>query len=366
VRATLPGRLAGLPNRFTMGVDLQRQHDVRKNWANCNGVTTVSEDCPELPAEKGALTLNQAEIVSSIGPYARDELSLSDKFEVDVGLRWDWVHFTLQDALIDPNNPDDSGERALDALSPMVGLLWRLTPLQSLYGNISTAFETPTTTELTNKPDGSAGINQDLQPQRSVTYEVGTKGFAGRFQYDLAVFDIEVQDELIPFDAGNGRTYFRNAGRTRRNGVELAVATTVGAVDLAMSYTWSHFRFREYTLDGTSFAGNTIPGIPEQQLQGSATWHIRNAFVVVEGLGKSKVFVDDQNSAAAPGFGVMNVRVGGTALLGRPWLSPVLSVANVFGTSYVGSVAINATGGKYYEPAPTRVWTLGLTVAYGH
>ena len=78
--------------------------------------------------------------------------------------------------------------------------------------------EVPTTTELGNKQDGSAGINPDLKPQRTTNFELGTRGFVGSagIRWDVAVFEARVHDELVPFDIpnGNGRRFFRNAGET--------------------------------------------------------------------------------------------------------------------------------------------------------
>jgi len=266
---------------------------------------------------------------------------------------------------------DDSGIRSLHAVSPMVGLAARLSPFHSLYANIGSAFETPTTTELGNQADGSAGLNRDLKPQYSTTYETGAKGLAmSRVQYDAALFDTEVRDELIPFQVpnGNGRTYYRNAGRTRRRGAELQVSTDIDHLTLAAAYAYSHFRFTNF-LNGTAqYAGNAIPGIPEQQLQGTATFNIRNAFAVGEVVTKSKVFVNDANAAAAPSFTIVNARLGGRAAFGRPWLSPVAGVQNVFDKKYVNSVAVNAAGAsiaatKFYEPGAGRTWFVGLSAA---
>jgi iron complex outermembrane recepter protein len=65
---------------------------------------------------------------------------------------------------------------------------------------------------------------------------------------------------------------------------------------------------------------------------------------------------------------VLNLRGGGTIAFGRPRLTPILGVQNVFDRQYVGSVAINAAGAspavtKFYEPAPRRTWYIGLTAA---
>lgn len=251
----------------------------------------------------------------------------------------------------------------------MVGLVAKVSPLHSVYANVSRAFETPTTTELGNQANGSAGFNPDLQPQLSTTYELGIKGIMlSRVQYDFAGFDTEVHDELIAFEVpgGEGRTYYRNAGRTRREGIEAELITDVNAFTFAASYTYSHFRFRDYNVGDVNLAGNAIPGIPEHQAQGSATYHYRTLFATLEGQAKSSQFVDDPNTQKASGFFVMNVRAGGTALFGRPWLQPTIGVQNVFDKRYVSSVAINAAGGKFYEPSAGRAVYVELTAAYGH
>ncbi len=368
-RLTVPWTVGGLSNRVSIGADAQWLDDKRKNWANCDGVATINASCTSLPGEEGVLQLDQQELVSNIGSYLRDEVQL-DRLRATIGVRADQVRFQLRDHFL-ADGRDDSGIRTMQAVSPMIGIADRLSTFHSLYANVGSAFETPTTTELGNQPDGGAGLNRDLKPQFSTTYETGAKGLAfSRFQYDVALFDTEVRDELIQFQLANsnGRTFYENAGRTRRQGVELQLGTDVGPVSLLTSYAYSHFQFKDFVSGTTQLAGNTIPGIPVQQAQASATWHVHSAFATFEALAKSKVFVNDANAAAAPGFAVFNVRVGGHAAFGRPGLSPVIGVQNLFDTHYVGSVAVNAAGAtvaatKFYEPSPGRTWLFGLSAA---
>lgn len=373
LRATVPFDFV-VRQRVSIGVDGALQNDLRKNWANCNAVTTVTASCPTVttaPAEKGVLQLDQREIVSSVGPYVRDELKAGDRVSLSAGVRADYVRFQLKDRFL-ADGRDDSGTRLLHAVSPMVGAVVRLSSLSSLYANVGSAFETPTTTELGNQPNGNAGLNQDLKPQYSTTYESGLKGLlAARFQYDLALFATEVRDELIPFEVpgGNGRTYYRNAGRTRRTGVEIASGTELGPIVVSAAYTYSHFRFRDFLSGTTQLAGNVIPGIPEHQVQASATWRYEPAFATVEALTKSAVYVDDANSARAAGFAIYNARLGANGLGRLYWFTPVVSLQNIFDRHYVGSVAVNAAGtpttAKFYEPAPGRTLLFGLTVGAG-
>lgn len=368
-RITLPWRIDSVENRFSVGADAQWLSDLRKNWANCNAVATANASCPSLPVERGALSLDQRERVSSVGPYVRDEVEVG-RLRVSAGVRADQVRFALADHFL-ADGRDDSGDRTMSAVSPMFGAAWRLSTFHSLYANVGSAFETPTTTELGNQADGSAGLNRDLKPQFSTTSEVGGKGLAfSRVQYDASLFDTEVRDELIPFQItnGNGRTYYRNAGRTRREGAELLLSGDAGPVTLTAAYAYSHFRFRDFVNGGVQFAGKVIPGIPEQQWQAAATWHLPRAFVVADVQSKSRVFVNDANAAAAPAFTVVDARLVGRAAFGKPWLSPVVGVQNLFDRKYIGSVAVNATGPslaatKFYEPSPRRTWIIGLSAA---
>jgi iron complex outermembrane receptor protein len=366
-RFTVPATIRSVANRFSIGADAQWMNDARKSWANCNGLTATSATCPVLGVEKGNISQDQREIVTSVGPYIRDELEIG-RVRATVGVRADRMRFELKDSYL-ADGRDDSGVRTMGSVSPIIGLAARLTPLHSLYANVASAFETPTTTELGNQSDGSAGLNRDLKPQYSTTYEVGARGLMlTRVQYDVALFDAEIRDELIPFatPTSNQRTFYRNAGRTRRQGVEVAFSGDAGPVTLTSSYTLSHFRFRDYQTATAQYGGNAIPGIPEHQLQLGATVHLFGfEYLTAEMLTKSKVWANDANAdgASAPGFAVFNLRFGGTT--GR--VSPVLAIQNLFDTKYVGSVAVNAAGtaatAKFYEPAPRQTVYLGVSVA---
>ena len=381
-RTTLGGSLRvsstaaplGSRHRLSAGVDIQRLDDDRKNFENCNGVTASTAACPRADTvERGALRLDQREVVTSIGPFIRDELALGTRVKVHAGLRADYVIFDIDDRLIIPagpgQNPDDSGRRTLRAWSPMAGLVARTGTLTSVYANVSTAFETPTATELGNRPEGAGGVNRDLDPQTATTYEIGFKGIlATRLRYDVAAFLTGVKDELIPFEipGGAGRRYFRNAGRTERRGVEAGLELTAGAVTLASAYSYSDFRFDDYAVTtGTvtqRYDDKRIPGIPLHQLQASATWRWSRLFLTGEGIASSRVLVDDANSGAAAGWAIANLRAGGRIPIGRTTVVPVVAVQNAFDRRYVGSVVVNAAGGRFYEPAPERTISIGVSV----
>jgi iron complex outermembrane receptor protein len=348
--------------RFAAGADAQWLNDDRQEYDNCIGT-----GCTGFTTDRGALRKNQRELVSSVGPYARSEFALSDALLASAGVRADKIHFQLRDRLITSTNPDDSGERTLDAVSPSAGIVWRATPLASVYANVSSSFETPTTTELGNKIDGTSGINPDLQPQRTLSVEIGTKGFFSGtpLRWDLAAFEAHAHDELVPFDipSGNGRRFFRNAGRTVRRGGEIGLDADLGRLTLRSAYTYSHFRYVDYAVGATSYAGRRIPGVPEQALMTSASFHVSGA--VIEGTADlaSAMDVDDANSAQAPGRTLFGIAVSKEVVMSGVRFAPLVAVQNLAGVNTVGSVSVNATAGKFYEPAPGRLLLVRVALA---
>jgi iron complex outermembrane receptor protein len=377
IRVTSAGSPLGPRHRLSAGVDVQRLDDDRKNFENCNGVASPTAACPRADSvERGALRLDQREVVTSFGPFVRDEVSFGQRVQVHAGLRADYVIFDIEDRFIvssGPNpNPDDSGKRTLRAWSPMAGVVARLGTLTAAYANVSTAFETPTATELGNRPEGAGGINRELDPQTATTYEVGLKGIlASRVRYDVAAFHTGVEDELIPFEipGGAGRRYFRNAGRTVRRGIETGAEIATGPVIISAAYNYSDFTFDEYAVTTGSvterYDDNRIPGIPLHQLQTSVTWRWSSLFFTGEGVASSRVLVDDANTGAAAGWAIANLRAGGRLAIGSGTVTPVVTVNNVLDRKYVGSVVVNAAAGRYYEPAPERTLSIGISVTTG-
>src|SRR5205823_4208656 len=152
-----PLPLGALQHRLTAGVDFQRQRDDRLNFGNTGGKPDTVR------------RLDQLEHVTEVGPFVQSALQLTSRLSLTGGLRYDWVKFQAQDRLINAVNPNDSGDRLMRALSGSIGLAVTPSDALTVYGNIGTSFETPTTTELTNRPSGAGGFNPALEPQKATT-----------------------------------------------------------------------------------------------------------------------------------------------------------------------------------------------------
>ena len=348
------GSLGGRPNRVVVGLDYDDQDDHRRRFNNDMGVL-------------GVLTLDQDEHVTSTGLFVQDELNISDNVRLSFGVRFDQVEFDVGDRFL--SNGDDSGVRKLDDVSPMVGLSANLSPEVTVYGTYSTSFETPTTTEFAN-PSGAGGFNPLLEPQAATNLEIGLRGGVGsRTRYELAVFDIDVEDELIPYEipSSPGRDFFSNAGRSNRTGLEAALLTQpTDRIGITLSYTYSDFTFADFLDDnGNDYSGNRIPGTVEQLVFAELSYrHPAGWFGALDALHVGDQFANNANTVADGAYTLSNLRLGFDASRGGATFSPFVGVNNLFDQSYNSNIRLNAFGRRYYEPGPGRNIYAGVAVNF--
>ena len=346
------GEFLGRPNNLILGLDLDRQEDDRQRFDNNTGVL-------------GPLIADQNEIVTNTGLFLQNEFTVSDALTLTVGLRYDEIKYEVEDKFL--SDGDDSASRTLDEVSPMFGVVYSPFESASLYATISTAFEAPTTVELSN-PSGAGGFNPDLEPQLATNYEVGIKGTLGeRNGYEFALFSIDVEDELIPFEIG-GRDIYENAGKSSREGVEVAFSTKpVDDLSIRLSYTYSDFKFDEFVNeDGDDFSGNTIPGVPENVLYGEVFYtHPSGFFGAIDAQNVGKIYANNANSVTTDSYTVVNLRAGlADWRLGNWALEPFIGVNNLTDEKYFAEIRINSFGGRFYEAAPDRHFYGGVAIRY--
>lgn len=354
VKYTYTGSLAGNPNRLIIGAEVDLQDDDRRRFDNIMGML-------------GDLVFDQNEEVTGTGFYAQNEFALRDDLDLTLGVRYDRVEFKVTDRFL--GDGDDSGSRTLDETSPRLGMLYSAGPGFSVFANVSTSFETPTTTEFAN-PDGGGGFNPFVDPQTATNYEIGFRGtLSERYYYDFAVFTIDVEDELIPFEIASspGRNFFANAGKSNREGVELSfVAQPVEGLKASLAYTYSDFTFEEFMDDnGNDFAGNRIPGVPENLLHAELAYtHSSGTYGAWDVLGVDDFFANNANTEQQEAYVVSNLRIGYRGRFGSWEFSPFLGVNNLFDEAYSANVRINAFGGRFFEPAPERNLYGGIAIKY--
>jgi iron complex outermembrane receptor protein len=355
LRLSASRRLGAAPTspKLVGGADVQRLRDDRTNAVSNAGVPT------------DVLFLDQREKVTELGPFAQVQWSPREELLVSSGVRYDWIRFSVADRYLG-DGVDDSGARTMSSLSGNVGASWSFGDPFVPYLNLSTSFETPTTTELANQPDGSGGFNPELGPQRAVNYEVGARGQAAPgVSYSVALFLGRIKDAIVQVGEIGGRAFFGNTGRTHNDGAEVGLTVTpVAGLSLSGAYTYAHYRFASGAFDG-----NRLPGVPDHYWRlGLRTALPRGFFLDADHTLSSSLAADDANSPAlivdSWGPGITNARIGWQGSVGSLELSPFLGVNNLWDRQYIASVTLNGIGGRVFEPAPRRVIYLGGEIGY--
>ena len=331
------------------------------------------------------LVANQREGASNLGAYLQEELAVGP-WGVTLGARYDDITYVAEDYV-----SHLSGRKSFQHVSPKLGATYQFGPFHSLYAAVGGGIEAPAGNET--DPPGTFGadtvyaINQLLDPIRSTTYELGTRhritlgAVVRELTYDVALYDTEVRDEIIPYRGGR---FYASAGKVRRAGVEIGVsARAAGGLAFSGSLTYAHHRYREYVVDSVHFpgatpgatadyAGNRVVGIPavSYTVTGEAAPPFAAPlYLRVTVQGSSSYFADDANAVAVPGYKIVNVSLGADRALRMAGFGVrgFLAVNNLFDRPYFASAFLNPDRDGLNQPIAfegglPRNFVLGLTL----
>ncbi|MGA4445790.1 TonB-dependent receptor family protein [Ectopseudomonas chengduensis] len=349
----------------TTGLDYDYSRDDRKGYENFVGSAL---------GVRGNLRRDERNEVTSLSPYLQTAWQLG-KLDLQAGLRYSHIKFDVDDRFIVGNNLDDSGSVTYRELTPTLGVSYTLRQNLNIYASWGKGLETPTLNELSySGPDNTFGF--DLKPATSEQFEIGLKArVAEATNLQVALFQIDTDDELVVASASGGRNSFQNAAQTRRRGLELSLESHLSET-LRANLAYTHID-ATYSKDFTSRnqlveSDKHMPGIPANTLYGELAWQPVGWFsTAVEGLYRSKLYVEDSNTAkAAPSYALFNWQARFEQKVGAMTFNQVLRIDNLLDREYIGSVIVaNDNGspgpaGRYYEPGPERAWYVGAGVQY--
>jgi iron complex outermembrane receptor protein len=369
----------GVQSRLTLGVDGAYQDGAILFY-------TLSPTGGRGPT----LSDNKGEGASNLGVFAQDEITIGDRLTLLAGARYDAVAYNYRSYL--PTPPVRSDRRDFSRVSPKLGVNWRVGAAHAVYANVGGGIEVPAGNETDPTPGAPAALlNPLLDPIRSTSYEVGVKSVAtslGRgavtLAYDAALYDIEVRDDAIPYNAGR---YYLTAGRGRRQGAELALdARTPAGLFANAAVTVSKNRYLEYVVDSAvifpadptkagkraDYGGNETVGLPNALLNaeiGAELPGVRRVRVKAGVEHSADYFADDANTVRVPSYTILNV----TAELGRAIVAPngfgvrgFVTLRNATNRRYIGSAFLNPdlVGGApaAFEPGSPRSVVVSLSV----
>jgi len=335
------------------------------------------------------LTDNKGEGANNLGVFLQDELSVNDRLTLLLGARYDNVAYSYRSFL--PAPPVKSDRRDFSRVSPKLGVNWLVNPTHSLYANIGGGIEVPAGNETDPTPGAPpALLNPLLDAIRSTTYEVGVKSMpqlrAGTFSlgYDVALYDIEITNEIVPY---NGGRYYLTAAKARRQGAEVGLnaVSRIGVFGNA-ALTFSNNKYRDYVVDSAvifpndptkigktaDYSDNKVVGVPSTLANielGTEVPGFR-ALRLKAGVEHSgKYFADDANRVDVPTYTILNLTAelrDPIMIAGNFGVRGFVSVKNLTDKQYIGSAFLNPdlVGGvpAAFEPGMPQAVTVSLSV----
>ncbi|HBX5894276.1 TPA: TonB-dependent receptor [Klebsiella pneumoniae] len=359
-RLTHRGELL-VPVTLTAGLDYENMSERRKGYENF----VMVNGAPQY-GEQGALRRNERNLMWNVDPYLQTQWQLTDKLSLDAGVRYSSVWFDSNDYYITPGNGDDSGDASYHKWLPAGSLKYALTDAWNVYLSAGRGFETPTINELSYRSDNQSGLNFGLKPSTNDTVEIGSKTRIGNGLFTAALFQTNTDNEIVVDSSSGGRTSYKNAGKTRRQGMELGLDQQFGeSWRLKAAWTWLDATYRTNVCDDASCNGNRIPGIARNMGYASFSYQPEQGWYAGSDIRyMSDIMANDENTAKAPSWTVVGLTTGYKWSYGRMDMDLFGRIDNLFDREYVGSVIVNESNGRYYEPAPGRNYGIGLNLAW--
>ena len=406
VQATFASMLGGKQNQFTVG----------GAYLHSSAHFTQSTRFGYLTPDRGLATADGP------GAFADGSQDSENAFDARVDLNGDtktrsvyftdtWyvapiVHVTLsgrydrsdvenRDGITPGGGPGSlDGNHHFDRFNPAIGVTIVPSSAFTAYLGYGEGSRAPSSVELgcsdpanpCKLPNAMAG-DPPLDQVVTRTVEAGVRGLArGNLAWNVGVFRADNRDDIM-FVADNtsGFGYFKNFGKTRRQGAEAGVTTRFGAFDVGANYTFidATYRSSEQLLGegnssnegGPGFggpidveAGDRIPLTPRHLFKAFAGWHILPELTAnVDVITISGSFArGNENNQHEPdgvyyigpgetgGYTVANL---GVEYVPVPSLTLFGQVNNIFDREYysasqLGTTGFNAAGNFVARPFP--------------
>lgn len=338
-------RQRGVNWSATLGAQIERQQDHRFGFVNNSG-------------EKGELRRDEFNWIENASAYLRFQWQLSEEWSATGGVRYSDINYEVKDYFTELDNSDDSGSSDFSETTAAISLTWQFLPTSATYLSLGQGFETPTLTELAYRNEGS-GLNRELGPSTNDQWEWGIKHqLDNDWRLHFAFFGIESEDEILVDQSNDGRTTYRNASETTREGAELSInGELTRQLNLLLSYSYIDASF-----DDGPLQGNQLPGVAKSQGYLRLNWQPAEQWLVqLAGQYRNETPVNDQNDTFAPSYTTWDIAISRDWQWAKSELDVWARVDNITDKDYVGAVVVNQGSGRSFEPAVGRQASVGIS-----
>lgn len=301
----------------------------------------------------------------------------SEKTTLSIGLNLNKTAYTLEDIFpVSDTDPNQSGSfKFKNIVSPKFGLSHLISENFSVFGSVSHGFS-PISLNETLLPDGQ--INTNLKPETGWNFEIGSRGKAlnNKLQFNVSIYRLAMRNLLVSRRTAQDEFIGINAGKTRHDGLELAVTynwlkNKNITVSSFINYTLNNFIFKEFIDDTNDFSGNDLTGVPSDIF--NAGIDLNTDFGIYGNINfqyVGKIPITDSNSLFSDNYNITNLKIGFETNLNKKLkLNIFLGLNNIFDVQYASQILINASGfggsaPRYYYPGNPLNYFTGINLNY--
>lgn len=283
------------------------------------------------------LYVNAEQQVDIAAFFAGDEIAVSDRFDVDVGVRFEHNSFDVRNEITDSfevsggtdahdgvnfgTGQFETIEEEFDEWAFSVGGNYRFSDQVSVYGRGTSGFKMPILDNV--RSAGPAGV-ADLEAEDIAQIEGGIKVGSPTLGLSAVAYWLQIQNfpsQDVQIDPETGQTEFisRFAGEARTIGTELeVVAAPIPQLRLNGTATFQNPEYTEFftTVSGEcqnpagdlcDIEGNRIRRIPETILQLGAAYDIGDLSLHGDVSYVGERFSNNENSIVLEGYSLLDL-----------------------------------------------------------
>jgi outer membrane receptor protein involved in Fe transport len=356
LQLTLLGDLARLENRFSVGAsaDIGKARFTQESQTALFTAERGTTGTSEFTSVTDAQTRNQY-----YGLFFTDTLKLAQEWALTVSGRYNRATVKIED--LSGAAPLLNGQHTFSRLNPAVGINYTPGERLTAYAAYNEGMRAPTPIELACadpaapcKLPNNFLADPDLKMVVSRTFEAGARGrIATDTRWSAAIFRTELTDDIQFISSGGAAVnagFFQNIGKTKREGLELALSSKWNAFSASARYSYVNATFEApFVVNSPSNStadaggniqvqpGNRILGIPRNSLKLRFQYDLpEHATLGVNIIYSGSIFArgDENNQDAngrVPGYSVVNL--DGRYRLGKGF-EVFARVANLFDRKY--------------------------------
>lgn len=341
---------------FSGGLEYQTAWLDAKNYGNVGGERDTIRFADELTN-------------TDLMAFVNLKYQLAKSWRLEAGLSYANTVYDIDRTLDKINNNPQSFEKRFEgSVNPRLAVSKRFSEKLSAHFSVSTGYSVPTTSEVRTN-EGS--LNADLQPERGINYEFNIRGGSENFSYDLSVFRFDLTESITTFTNQDGVVLFRNSGSLKQQGIELELLKPwirngdgfFKSLSSRLSFTLHDFEFNDYQSGGDDFSGNALTGTAPNVAGLTTDAQLAGGFFInASYLYTDEIPLNDENTVYADAYNMLFAKLGWRRTFNKIDAELSFGVDNILNESYSLGNDLNAFGGRYFQPAPVRNYTVDLII----